>query len=105
MKNTKIKDYVKIYLLTFIISAVLIALPWVLEILGVFAALDVLEWIGICFALVALVVSIVIVFRLVKELKFRILLILLNPSIAYTAVLIFIGLSIASEDWNGFNRI
>lgn len=95
--------YLKVYGVTVLVSILCIFFPWLLEILGATNGIDVLEWQGILAGIVGLVLSAVYVLRKVKKWKPRLVILLLNPAIYYIIVLVYIGISIASEPWHGFN--
>ncbi len=96
------RKYWKIYLVTVIIAAVSILLPWGLQNLGITNSIDILEWQGILLCLVALVFTVLLVFRKVKEWKARIVILLLNPALYYIIVVACIGIMLASGEWHGF---
>lgn len=99
------KPYFKVYLITLLFSGVCIGLPWLLKIIDVTNGIDLLEWQGILSGLIALVLSAVYVLGKVKEWRPRVLIIIANPAIYYCIILMYIGIRIASEDWNGFNKL
>ena len=93
------KQYLKVYGVTVICSALFILTAWGLEFLGVFNGIDVLEWQGILFALLGLVVSVIYVLRKVKTWKPRLVILLLNPAIYYIFVLMYIGITFTYGPW------
>lgn len=93
------KEYLKVYGVTVIVSAVIVLVPWAFEWLGITTGIDVLEWQGILFGIFALVFSVIYVLKNVKTWKLRLLLLLLNPSIYYIGVLIYIGLTFTMGPW------
>ena len=93
------KRYLKIYGVTILVSAVIVLVPWVLDWLGVTTGIDVLEWQGILFGILALIFSVVYVLRKVKTWKPRLLILLLNPTIYYIGALIYIGLMFTMGPW------
>ena len=97
------KEYLKVYGVTVLVSAVIVLVPWVFDWLGITTGIDVLEWQGILFCVFALIFSVIYVLRKVKTWKPRVLLILLNPTIYYIAVLIYIGLTFTLGPWNALS--
>lgn len=98
------KHYLKVYFITVLCSGLCIAFPWLLAQTSLTSELDVLEWQGILSGLIALVFSCFYILRKIKNWKPRVLLILANPAIYYIIVLVYIGISFASESWQGFWR-
>ena len=97
------KQYIKTYFITFLISAFCIVFPWALALFGILTEMAVLEFYAIAFAVIALAITIIYVIRKVKALKPRLLIILLNPAIYYIIAVIIILIMLASESWSGFD--
>ncbi|MBR6536292.1 MAG: hypothetical protein IKT67_03755 [Lachnospiraceae bacterium] len=97
------KEYLKVYGVTVLVSAVIVLVPWVLDWLGIATGIDVLEWQGILFGVFALIFSVIYVLRKVKTWKPRVLLILLNPAIYYIIVLMYIGITFTYGPWTRLN--
>jgi len=93
------KQYVKVYGVTVLCSVLFILVPWALAAFGLTSEMDVLEWQGILFALLGLVVSVIYVLRKVKEWKPRLAILLLNPAIYYIIVLMYIGITFTYGPW------
>ena len=49
------KEYLKVYGVTVLVSAVIVLVPWVFDRLGITTGIDVLEWQGILFGIFALI--------------------------------------------------
>lgn len=97
------KDVIKLYLHTVILSTVFIIFPWFMAYLNFFNELKTLEWYGSLFAAIALFISIICVFRNVKKTAIRFIMILLNPAMLYIVEMMIIRIMFSLETWNGFN--
>ncbi len=93
------KNCMKIYLHTLIISIVFILFPWILTWFDFLSKLKVLEWYGSIFAAVAFILSLVYIFRQVKNTKSKCVLILLNPAFMYLIVMIILRILFFLEAW------
>ena len=102
----KDKETFKVYGIAFLIAVVCIVIPWIMAALGIISELDVLEKYSFISALVALIIVTIYVCKKVKKLSAKLFIILLNPVIIYTILLIVIAVYFANADWgNGFSNL
>ena len=97
------KNCIKIYFHTVVLSSIFIILPWIMAYLNFFSKLNVLEWYGNLFAVIALFISIIYVFWRVKKPVIRFIIIILNPALLYIIAMIFIRIIFSLETWDGFH--
>lgn len=93
------KQYLKVWGITVLCSLLFIMFPWVLATVGVTNGVDVFNWQGGLAALFGLLISVIYVVRKVKIWKARLIIILLNPTIYYIIVLMYIGLTFTYGPW------
>ena len=98
------KQYLKVWGVTVLCSFLFIMLPWGMAGLGITSEIDVLEWQGILSALFGLLISVIYVVRKVKIWKVRMVIILLNPTIYYVIVLMYIGLTFTYGPWTALTE-
>lgn len=98
------KQYLKVWGVTVLCSFLFIMLSWGLAGLGITSEIDVLEWQGILSALFGLLISVIYVVRKVKIWKVRLVIILLNPTIYYIIVLMYIGLTFTYGPWTALTE-
>ena len=89
----------KVYFISLMIALGLNMIPVILDQLRIVYKLDVLHIIAIIIGVISIVVVIIFVKKSIDNLLTRIVIILLNPAVLYTTILIIVFMIMISVDW------